>query len=125
LFPKTPVGTTPNQRRKTWCFNTEPNNKSKSVRTPIQSGITKRGNLTDKQTRKSCSFINWNKDLVDKNANVASSPTSNRITGITEAMQEEKNLIQSLEKCCEMFEVMKSTDIFFQNMLYIVFSIIL
>jgi hypothetical protein len=62
---------------------------------------------------------------VDKNANVASSPTSNRITGITEAMQEEKNLIQSLEKCCEMFEVMKSTDIFFQNMLYIVFSIIL
>jgi hypothetical protein len=61
--------------------------------------------------------------LVDKNANVASSPTSNTITGIT--VQEEKNLIQSLEKCCEMFEVMKSTDIFFQNMLYIVFSIIL
>ena len=105
---KTPVGTTPNQRRKTWCF-TEPNNKSTAVRTPCRrrSGILKHGNLTEKQTKRSCSFILRNKvDLTKRIAGLTSSDsfTSHTSDGIILAVEEEKVLIQSLEKCYEMFE---------------------
>ncbi|CAB4017465.1 Hypothetical predicted protein [Paramuricea clavata] len=104
---KTPVGTTPNQRRKTWCF-TEPNNKSTAVRTPCRrrSGILKHGNLTEKQTKRSCSFILRNKDDLTKQiAGLTSSDsfTSHTSNGIMLAVEEEK-VLRSLEKCYEMFE---------------------
>ena len=123
-FPKTPVGTTPNQRRKTWCY-TEPNNKSKSIRTPCRSGILKHGNLTDKQTKKSCSFILRNKeDLATENAGVTSSDnfmshTCSGITG-TSVVQEEKTLIHSLEKCYEMFKEVILLNIYFRNVFKVI-----
>ena len=100
-FPKTPVGTTPNQRRKTWC-HTEPDDKSRSVGTPRRSGILKHGHgkLTSKQTkRKSCSFIRNKENLSKLNANIMSHTSGDIIA----AVQEEKVLIQSLKKCYEMF----------------------
>ena len=105
-FPVIPIGTTPNQRRKTWCY-TEPDKKSKSVIiTPCRSGILKSANLTDKKTRKTCSFVNWNKDMMNENTAVSSSDGSSwsdKITG-TSVVLEEKSLIQTLEQCYEMFE---------------------
>lgn len=100
-FPKTPVGTTPNQRRKTWCY-VEPNNKVRSVLTPRRSGILKKRNMTEKKTKRNCSFILQNKEnSIDKIAGKTWSGNFNK-GEIALTIKEEKYLNQALEKCYEM-----------------------
>ncbi|XP_028401962.1 cytoskeleton-associated protein 2-like isoform X2 [Dendronephthya gigantea] len=106
-FPcKHPVGASPNQRRKTWCHNEMPRSKSVQNRKSLhrQSGIFKHGELSGKQTRKSCSFILQNKENETNENNSSTDSFMWCSDKVSLAADEEKDLIKTLERCYEMFK---------------------